>query len=83
MVFLDTPLDVAMAHRILRDSESSEYRLQDELKSYLDYGRDAYLELDKQVKPTCDLIIDGSTSIDVVASEIADVVLKTLEKRKR
>ena len=79
MVFLDTPLDVAMARRLLRDAGSPAFSLQAEMQAYLDYGRAAYLEMDKQVKPSCDLVVDGSASIEVVAMQIANSVCEKLE----
>lgn len=82
MVFIDTPLDVAMARRLLRDlaSESPEntnhalHTVRSDLTAYLDYARDAYLELDVQVKPGCDLILDGCRSVDDIAQEIAAAI---------
>ena len=79
MVFLDTPLDVAMARRILRDYFSGNQTLTPnqtqvlhaDLKGYLDYARAAYLQMDIAVKPTCDLILDGTESIDALARAIA------------
>ena len=81
MVYIDTPLDIAMARRLTRDyspsSDDPEGALDAisvELRSYLDYGRLAYLEMDKQVKPTSDLVVDGCQSIDRIAQEIAQAI---------
>ena len=79
MVFLDTSLDVAMARRILRDYFSGSQTLTPEqsqalhadLKGYLGYARAAYLQMDIAVKPGCDLILDGTESINALAKEIA------------
>ena len=79
MVYVDTPLDVAMARRLLRDGASSGFSVQDEMEAYLDYGKQAYLEMDKQVKPNCDLIVDGSASIELVTTRIADAVSEHLK----
>lgn len=77
MVFIDTPLDVAMARRLLRDYSQNERSLshkwaqiQSELAVYLASGRAAYLEMDRQIKPGCDLILDGLRSPDELALEI-------------
>lgn len=67
MVFIDTPLDVAMARRPLRDmdrlgeqdAESFNITLKASLSSYLDGVRLLYLELEDQVKKECDLVLDG------------------------
>ena len=82
MVFIDTPLDVAMARRLLRDLASMPPAsanvaldsLESELTAYLDYARGAYLAMDKQVKPGCDLILDGQCLVDELAQEIASAV---------
>ena len=82
MVFIDTPLDVAMARRLLRDlalkppagANVALDSLESELTAYLEYARDAYLEMDKQVKPGCDLILDGLCLVDELAQKIASAV---------
>jgi hypothetical protein len=70
MVYIDTPLGIAMARRLLRDFDSQscgeaekslEY-VKSELCSYLKGGRAAYREMDKQIKPDCDLALNGSLS---------------------
>ncbi|MEM7127198.1 MAG: hypothetical protein AAF702_12775 [Chloroflexota bacterium] len=83
MVYIDTPLDIAMARRIQRDYFG---RKQDEVKrmdagetlaqidgmttAYLDWAREAYLALANQVKPLSDLIIDGSLPVVEVAQQV-------------
>ncbi len=90
MVFIDTPLDIAMARRLLRDfssasvdnSSKSMDRLAAELIAYLDYGRQAYLEMDKQIKPTCDLLLDGCSAVDDLAQEVVRAIrTRTAEPR--
>ena len=79
MGFIDTPLDVAMARRLLRDMAShgeqdAESNLKSSLSSYLDGVRLLYLELQNQVKRTCDLVLDGCLSVDELAMAIHDRV---------
>jgi len=82
MVFIDTPLDVAMARRLLRDYSSTSVddsstnigRLTAELTAYLDYGRQAFLEMNKQVRPTCDLLLDGCSGVDDLAEEVVRAI---------
>ncbi len=82
MVFIDTPLDIAMARRLLRDyaliPPDSAGGAIDSLKvgltAYLDYGRQAYLEMDKQIKSTCNLVLDGRSSVDALAQEIVEAI---------
>jgi uridine kinase len=78
MVFIDTPLDIAMARRLLRDAGTEDkVSLSDELRTYLDHGRQAYLEMDKQIKHACDLIVNGMNSADAIAEEVASEIRKT------
>ena len=82
MVFIDTPLDMALARRLLRDlalepTASANVALdsvESKLTAYLDYARDAYLEMDKQVKPGCDLVLDGRCSVDELAQQVASAM---------
>ena len=82
MVFIDTPLDVATARRLLRDISSASVdnsstnigRLTAELIAYLDYGRQAYLEMDEQIKPTCDLLLDGCLAVDDLAEKVVRAI---------
>lgn len=72
-IFIDTPLDIAMARRLLRDEKNqSSALLINDLKSYLSGGRTAYLEMIKTIKPNSDFIVDGSLSIDDIASKIIE-----------
>ena len=65
-VFIDTPLDIAMARRILRDytinrDESAEdtlNRLHTDLSNYLERARYLYLDTYKH-KADSDLVLDG------------------------
>jgi uridine kinase len=61
-IYVDTPLDIALARRILRDNPSKE-ALETDLRAYLDIGRGAFLTHGEQIKPTADLIIDGSQTL--------------------
>ncbi|CAG9622461.1 nucleoside/nucleotide kinase family protein [Sutcliffiella rhizosphaerae] len=75
-IFIDTPLDIAMARRMLRDH----IRLQDihqDLAFYLNFGRAAYLEMEKSIKPDCDLVVDGTLPLDNIVS----IILNKLKKR--
>ncbi|MGL5330451.1 MAG: hypothetical protein ACRDD7_14365 [Peptostreptococcaceae bacterium] len=70
-VFIDTPLDIAMARRILRDMiDKPSDLLKDDITSYLSMARNSYLEHIKIVKPKSDLVVDGSLSTDEIVSQI-------------
>lgn len=76
-IYIDTPLDIAMARRILRDTiDQPSNLLEDDLKYYLSRGRAAYLEMIKTIKPNSDFIVDGSLSLD----NIVDHIIKQIPK---
>jgi uridine kinase len=85
-VFVDTPLDVAMARRILRDyvplarKDAAEVfeRLQGELHGYLKQARDVYLDTDRH-KLNSDLILDGALSLH----ELRDQILQYIRTSKK
>ncbi len=78
MVFINTPLDIAMARRLLRDitsptgqgAEDSIESLKADLFSYLNGGRLLYLELENQIKSNCDIVLDGRFTVDKLATTI-------------
>jgi uridine kinase len=71
-VFIDTPLDIAMARRITRDFKngSAENILLD-LDNYVARGRQGYLSMLNTTKPHSDLVVDGTLSKSEVAAIIA------------
>ncbi|OAB47170.1 hypothetical protein [Paenibacillus antarcticus] len=70
-VFIDTPLDIAMARRLLRDyNEASFNDLHNDMIFYLSRGRAAYQEMIKSVKPNSDCIIDGSNPPEMIVDQI-------------
>ncbi len=78
MVFIDTPLEIAMARRLLRDLASHDERgpedtittLKAGVNSYLNGGRPLYLEFEEHIKGQCDLVLDGCLTVDELASAI-------------
>ena len=76
-VFIDTPLDVAMARRILRDysgdsrkpSEEALKHLLDELAHYLTKARYPFLDAFK-ARDASDLILNGWRSLDDLKAEV-------------
>jgi len=40
------------------------------LSGYLRYGRRAYLELERQIRPTCDLVVAGTLTLEVTVDVI-------------
>ncbi len=78
MVFIDTPLDVAMARRVLREidregrrpsSEVLEYA-KGEWSGYLAQARPIYEEFQERMRASSDMIVDGILSIDAIVETI-------------
>ncbi|RED66121.1 uridine kinase [Cohnella lupini] len=79
-IFIDTPLDVAMARRILRDfnySSAEEIRL--DMQSYLSGAREAYLAMLNSVKPNSDVIIDGTQGRNELVESIKQQITNHLK----
>ena len=78
MVFIDTPLDVAMARRLLRNiprhgehgAEDAIQCVRADLSSYLAGARLLYREFVNRMKQHCDLVLDGCMPLDELAEEI-------------
>jgi uridine kinase len=78
-VFVDTPLDVAMARRIIRDygavaGESAAAvldQLRTELAHYLEKARYPYLDTDRH-KPGSDLILNGCDSLQELRNQVLE-----------
>ncbi|MES5938761.1 MULTISPECIES: hypothetical protein [unclassified Bacillus cereus group] len=72
-IFIDTPLDIAMARRIMRDfKEDTLSEIHNDLKNYITYARKAYLEALHTVKPNSDIVLDGSLSVDEIINQIVE-----------
>lgn len=72
-VFIDTPLDVALARRLTRDFQNDTNRiiLQD-MDNYISRGRRGYLEMLKTIKPDSDIIVDGNFPVFEIVNIIYD-----------
>ena len=79
-IYIDTPLDVALARRIMRDfvpraeiaPQVQFRRLRDELSYYLAKGRPIYL--DNRHIHTCDLKLDGLKPLDELRDQVLEAV---------
>lgn len=80
-VFIDTPLDIAMARRVIRDFKNSpvENILLD-MNSYILQGRQGYLEMLNTIKPNYDIIVDGTLSISEIVSIISRSIVLNVYK---
>lgn len=74
-IFIDTPLDIALARRILRDmSKASGDEIRIDLEFYMKYARIAFVQMQKDVLPSSDYVVDGTLSVD----ELVEKILKIL-----
>jgi len=74
-VFIDTPLDIAMARRVSRDFKNStvENILMD-MEGYISQGRRGYLEMLETIKPNSDIIVDGTLPVLEIVSIISQYI---------
>ena len=74
-VFIETPLDIALARRVIRDfTNSSNEKILIEMENYISKGRRGYLEMINTIKPISNIIVDGTLSV----SEIVDKIYETI-----
>lgn len=76
-VFLNTPLDVAMARRVLRDMKNaSADEIRSDMEHYLRYARVAYMQMLRDVLPSSDHVIDGTLELEEKVSEMMEILRK-------
>lgn len=74
--FIDTPLDIALARRILRDmGNASGKDIRNDLMGYLKYARIAFVQMQKDILPSSDYVIDGTRSTEYISKEIIDIII--------
>lgn len=70
-IFIDTPLDIALVRRILRDmGDASGQEIRNDLMGYLKFARIAYIQMQKDILPSSDYVIDGAASINFIVEKI-------------
>lgn len=84
VVAIDIPLEIALARRLLEIPELPYFSEHPEeslpailryLRSYLHHSaRELYIAVNQQVSKNCDLVVDGTRPIDVLAADIANKV---------
>ncbi len=76
VVFIDTPLDIAMARRVIRDFKgNSVENIFLDMNNYISKGRRGYLEMLNTIKPNSDIIVDGTLPISEIVSIIAQNIV--------
>ena len=74
-IFIDTPLDMAMARRVLRDmKEATADEIRSEMDTYLNGARIAYTEMVKVYMSTSDYVIDGEKGLENIINEIMEII---------
>ena len=76
-IFIDTPLDIALARRVIRDhQESSNENIMIDMNHYISRGRRAYLSMHTMIQPSADLVVDGTLK----APELTEVIIEHLKR---
>lgn len=76
-IFVDTPLDVALGRRIMRDySEVEGKKILTDITYYLSNGRQNYLNYIRDIKNSADFVIDGSQDVEILAAAIYERLAK-------
>ena len=75
-IFIDTPLDIAMARRVLRDMKNATgEEIRHDMEMYLKYARVAYVQMLKDILPSSDYVIDGTKELEEKVEEIIKIIL--------
>lgn len=77
-IFIDTPLDIAMARRVLRDmADASAKEIRENMKTYLELARPAYVQMLKDILPSSDYVIDGAKKLEEIVNNIRKIILSS------
>lgn len=73
--FIDTPLDISLARRILRDMrDATADEIRCDLEMYLQYARVAFVQAQKDILPSSDYVIDGTRSVEEIVNAIVEKI---------
>lgn len=73
-VFIDTPLDIALCRRLIRDSEQSNQDIKVQLTEYLKFRK---LYLMSEAKTSAEIMVDGN----LAREDIAQLVIEKLSTK--
>lgn len=77
-IFIDTPLDIAMARRVIRDfKDSTAEEIRYDMEMYLKYARIAYIQMLKDILPSSDYVVDGTKELNSIVNEILKVIAES------
>ena len=75
-IFIDTPLDIAMARRVIRDyNKETASSIFDDMNNYLERGRNIYLDGIGVGRKDADFIIDGSLGTNEIVEAICERII--------
>lgn len=76
-IFIDTPLDIAMARRVLRDmKEATTEEICNEMETYLKYARVAYVYMSENTTSDYDYVIDGAKGLEDIIKEAMETIVR-------
>jgi len=71
VIFIDTPLDIALGRRLIRDfSNRGQQEILLDIDYYIKRGRSGYLEMLETIKPEADVVIVGTLPVAEIVGEI-------------
>ena len=74
-IFIDTPLDIAMARRVLRDmQDAAAAEICGEMEAYLQYARPLYVQMRAEHLAESDYVIDGAQPLDAIVREALEII---------
>ncbi len=76
-IFIDTPLDIALARRVIRDmKDTSADDIRNEMYTYLKCAREVYVRMQKEHLSVSDYVIDGAKELEDIINEAVEIILK-------
>jgi len=85
LVYVDTPLDIAHARKVLRKGDFLPWEdnpdlfienLREHLVWYINFGRDFYIAVKRNACKEYDLIVDGTLSTEQIADRVIEAIKK-------
>lgn len=74
-IFIDTPLDIAMVRRVLRDfKDATAEEIRNDMKIYLKYARISYIQMLEDILPSSDYVLDGTKELEKIVDEILRII---------
>lgn len=82
-VFIDTPLDIALARRIIRDYDDAKAaHISADMEQYLNQGRSTYMQSVSMGISDADLVVDGGRALGEIVEVIIEAILQNSKPRQ-